>query len=961
MPLGTAQSNNYQETDMADIPLRNIQSNASSSGARKPMQNVGNTASSEDDDSTEKRGLFHHRSVAAGRRRVHKDMQRQGTGGSERLNVMGRLYNKIVGFSVITRYLVYVAPVAILLAVPLVILPITGEPTADGRHAKDRITVGDIHNPDGTLKARGPSLFALFVWIEVAWLSLWIGKIVAHLLPPIFMFFCGVVSSGTRKYATVLRALEIPISLFFWGLASWLTFKYLFTDDQFEWVKTLKTILLSLFISSAVFLGEKTIVQLISIGYHQRSFDNRIKESKHEILLLGLLYDASRTLFPMYCPEFAEEDYVIADSIEMMLTRGKRTHNRGGSVTPMRLIGDVGRFGDKITSVFGNLASEITGKHVFNPNSAHSIVVEALEKARSSEALARRIWMSFVVEGSQALTLDDIMEVLGPQHRDEAEECFAAIDADGNGDISLDEMVRKVVEIGKERKAIANSMKDISQALAVFDQILMFIVLLIVIFVFLACFQSSFVTTIATAGTALLSLSFVFAVTTQEFLGSCIFLFVKHPYDVGDRVDIQGPEKEQLIVERISLLYTVFTRIDKMQVVQVPNIALNNLWIENVTRSKAMKEIIDINVSYDTSFEDLELLRGEMEKFVRSPENSRDFQPDITVTVGGVGDLDKLNLKIAIKHKSNWHNEAVRAARRSKFMCALTLALKRVPIYNPGGGGEALGGPTNPAYNVSVDDTYAAQARAKAEEEKEKKRLHPTNPVRSDSTASKHAVHEVEQKAAEHLNTRDPVADAVDDWGYDNTLNSRDASKRKRSHDIERVRSELKVNRETTRGRRKPGEGLPPTALSGSIPDVTVSNSKSSRALSFDVETGLAQPGQTQPQQSSVIGQHVYGGVSQPGNPAATGYSVYPTSSAYSPPSSSANPAIPTIQEAYGLQPMASGVTGASGSSGASGPSGSRQRGASVSKTVAQAQATNTAGSQPAAQNTSNQGRPAGY
>jgi hypothetical protein len=482
-----------------------------------------------------------------------------------------------------------------------------------------------------------------------------------------------------------------------------------------------------------------------------------------------------------------------------------------------------------------------------------------------------------------------------------------------------------------------------------------------------ACFQSSFVTTIATAGTALLSLSFVFAVTTQEFLGSCIFLFVKHPYDVGDRVDIQGSEKEQLIVERISLLYTVFTRIDRMQVVQVPNIALNNLWIENVTRSKAMKEIIDINVSFDTSFEDLELLRQEMEKFVRSPENSRDFQPDITITVGGVGDLDKLNLKIAIKHKSNWHNEAVRAARRSKFMCALTLALKRVPIYAPGGGGEALGGPSNPAYSVAVDDDYAVQARAKADEEKEKKRLMPTNPVRSGSTASKHGATNAEQKAVENLNTRDPVADAVDDWGYDNTLNSRDASmERKRSNDIERVRSELKVNRETTRGRRKPGEGLPPAALSGSIPDVTISQSKSSqskssRALSFDVETGLAQPNQMQPQQSSVIGQHVYGGVSQPGNPAATGYSVYPTSTAYSPPSLSANPAIPTIQESYALQPMGSGVTGASGSSGASGASGSRQRGASVSRAVAQAQATNTAGAQPQAQNTQNQGRPAGY
>ena len=399
-----------------------------------------------------------------------------------------------------------------------------------------------------------------------------------------------------------------------------------------------------------------------------------------------------------------------------------------------------------------------------------------------------------------------------------------------------------------------------------------------------------------------------------------------------------------------------------MQIVQVPNIALNNLWIENVTRSKAMKEVIDINVSYDTSFEDLELLRQEMENFVRSPDNSRDFQPDITVTVGGVGDLDKLNLKIAIKHKSNWHNEAVRAARRSKFMCALALGLKRIPIYAPGGGGEALGGPLNPTYSVAVDDTYAVQARDKAGENKEAKRLVPTNPVRAGSTASKRGADNADQKAADNLNTRDPLADTVDEWGYDNTLNSRDPSmERKRSQDIERVRSQLKVQRDTTRGRRKPGETLPSAAPGNSIPDVTLTQSMSSRAMSFDVETGLSQPNRMQQQQSSVIGQQVYGGVSQPGNPAAAGYSVYPSSNAYSPASSSANPAIQTIQESYPLQPMPSGATGVSGSPAPTAPSGSRQRGASVSRALAQAQATNQTGTHPQAQNTQNQGRPAGY
>lgn len=89
--------------------------------------------------------------------------------------------------------------------------------------------------------------------------------------------------------------------------------------------------------------------------------------------------------------------------------------------------------------------------------------------------------------------------------------------------------------------------------------------------------------TIASAGTALLSLSFIFAVTAQEFLGSCIFLFVKHPYDVGDRVNINDTK---MIVDRISLLYSAFTRIDTMQVVQVRKTFCISLALLTVADSK---------------------------------------------------------------------------------------------------------------------------------------------------------------------------------------------------------------------------------------------------------------------------------------------------------------------------------------------------------------------------------------
>ncbi|OTB04602.1 hypothetical protein M426DRAFT_58338 [Hypoxylon sp. CI-4A] len=828
-----------------EIPLTQVRSNASSTGARKPNQGTATGFSTEQNSpDNEKHGFFHRGRRRAPNKEDYSKANENLTSNEASLNAMGKLYTKLVHASIFTRYIVYIVPVAILLAVPLIVIPATGN--------KETILVGhgartNADTEEVAVYAPGPQLFDLFLWIELSWISLWVGKIVAHLLPPAFMFFTGVVSAGTRKYAIVIRALEIPLSLFFWALATFFIFTGLINVrfNGVDWVTTMRRILGATFASSAVFLGEKAIIQLISVTYHQRSFANRIKDSKREVFLLGLLYNASRQLFPMYCREFIEEDELINDSIELMLSGGKRgkRNKKGGVATPLKLVGNVVRIGDKVTSVFGNLASEITGKQVFNPNSAHSIVVEALEKIRTSEALAKRIWMSFVVEGNEALYVDDIIEVLGPGHRDEAEECFAAVDTDANGDISLDEMVRKVVEVGKERKAIGNSMKDIGQALAVFDRVLLFVVLLIVIFIFLAFFQSAFITTLATASTALLSLSFVFSVTAQEFLGSCIFLFVKHPYDVGDRVDIVGSEKEQLVVEKISLLYTVFNRIDKMQVVQVPNIVLNNYWIENVSRSKAMKEVIDINVSFDTSFEDIELLRLEMEKFVRSPDNSRDFQPDIAIGVAGVGDLDKLQLKIAIKHKSNWHNDIVRATRRSKFMCALALALKRVPINGPGGGGEALGGPTNPTYSVSVSDDIAAAAREKASKEKEGKRMVAPAPARNPSTSSRTVgPDDRETRAAQGLNTLDPLQAAAGDWGYnrdDSSDSGEESLDRKRSQDIETMRLELHKNEsQRSSGRRRAGETLPSQPISENTPSLQVSQ----HMAPFDEEAQMGGP-----------------------------------------------------------------------------------------------------------------------
>lgn len=198
---------------------------------------------------------------------------------------------------------------------------------------------------------------------------------------------------------------------------------------------------------------------------------------------------------------------------------------------------------------------------------------------------------------------------------------------------------------------------------------------------------------------------------------------MKHPYDIGDRVDVTS---EELTVERISLLYTKFKRVANGKAVQIPNIVLNNLWIENITRSRSMREFVSVFVCFTTSFEDIKLLENELRRFVSEKEHARDYQPEVEVSVVDIAEMDKLELRVEMRYKGSWHSDAHRASRRSKFLCEVVRALREIPIYGPAGGDAPLGSESKPTYSVAVDDNWAARARRKFEEEKDRGRKFPT-------------------------------------------------------------------------------------------------------------------------------------------------------------------------------------------------------------------------------------------
>jgi hypothetical protein len=110
-------------------PLNGISDNMDNQTNNIPLQTVvshtpSHTPTSSNNEKSEKTGMFQR-----GRRRLAKVDSRTGAPLPPRgdapektaLNRMGRIYTKILDYSIVTRYMIYVAPIALLLAIPIIL------------------------------------------------------------------------------------------------------------------------------------------------------------------------------------------------------------------------------------------------------------------------------------------------------------------------------------------------------------------------------------------------------------------------------------------------------------------------------------------------------------------------------------------------------------------------------------------------------------------------------------------------------------------------------------------------------------------------------------------------------------------------------------------------------------------------------------------------------------------------
>jgi small-conductance mechanosensitive channel len=597
------------------------------------------------------------------------------------------------------RYIIYLIPGAALLLAPVLL----GTYRFNG--VKDAVGgVGGVY------------LMWFGIWLEIVWCSLWVTRMITNLIPPLFHSVAKMAgSTNAHKWRDIGQRLELHTAMFLWFLAILVSFKPTMNshrapvpegrEDEVDvkWIGIVNKVIIAIFVLATLNWVEKILIQWIAQSFHQRTYATRIENNKGDIRQLVRLYEYAKAKLDASDPFWKGSNGDASAS--GLQTPMKAFHNNARQV-----LGKVGH-------AAGRVGNDLLGRKGADNNHPRKIVAELLRTTQSAHSLARLIYRSLVREGRDTVHLEDLQ--IAFETVEEAEAAFSMFDKDLNGDISVDEFETVCNEIQLEKKAIAASLKDLDSVIQKLDKVFLVIIVIITVIVFVAILSDSTAAGLASAGSSVLGLAWVLQATAQEFLQSIIFVFIKHPFDVGDRVTIYGNTGATLTgddyyVTEISLLYTEFKKMQG-HIVQAPNSLLNTVFILNQRRSNGLSDSIPLEMRFGTPGHLIEELKARMLEFVQA--NKRDYQPSIITEMTGFKEVRSCTMNIVFFHKSSFQNELLRLNRHNKFVTELMYQMVQVGIeaplrIDPGGSRDHplywANMPAPPAYNSAGESSSSS-------------------------------------------------------------------------------------------------------------------------------------------------------------------------------------------------------------------------------------------------------------
>lgn len=280
-----------------------------------------------------------------------------------------------------------------------------------------------------------------------------------------------------------------------------------------------------------------------------------------------------------------------------------------------------------------------------------------------AKAAAKRIFKNVAQQDSRSIEKEDLLRFVTP------EEVFNVLclfeGAKETGKITRKALKNWVVKVYQDRRSLSQSLNDTKTAVKELHRMASVVMSIIIVVVWLLVLGIASTHVLLFVGSQLLLVGFMFGNTVKQVFEAFIFLFVMHPYDVGDRCIIDGV---QMVVEEMKILSTVFLRADNEKVFY-PNSVLATKPISNLYRSPDMKDVLEFSVHISTPTENITALKEKISAYVE--RKSEHWHPKFSVLVKELEDLNRMRLSVIMQHTINFQNFGERMSRRSDLLLEL--------------------------------------------------------------------------------------------------------------------------------------------------------------------------------------------------------------------------------------------------------------------------------------------------
>ncbi|XP_058771007.1 mechanosensitive ion channel protein 6-like isoform X2 [Vicia villosa] len=510
---------------------------------------------------------------------------------------------------------------------------------------------------------------SIWKW-EIMVLFLVSGRFLSRCIIRIIVFWIQRKFQWKVKVLYYVYTLKKTIQNCLWLLLFYLAWFFWFHNRLHSVINSVlleyleKTLLCS-FLAAALWLFKSLIAKVLTSYFYLRTYFGKIEESVINILLINMLSG----------PHMVEIRRAKAREEERLATRNFST------ITIERSRSEI-KDGDGVTL---NLL------HKLNPKFVLSLEMKSLVKTftygaldleddhstlvtteKDANAATEQIFRNIAMCGSRSIDIEDLMPFMIETQAAQIVNHFKG--ASDSGKISQTALKEWILNVFRERRTLILRINDTKSPVPKLYNLLNFLAVLVISVSSILTLKMITTKTLTVIGSQFVLVAYIFKNTLTTGFEGIFFVFFMHPYDVGDRCDIDDTE---LVVKEINLMQTVFISFDQ-QLVTIPNSELSKKVIFNHNHSPDLEKALQFYIDVSTPDNKVLLLKERIKEYMDGKQDH--WYPSPTINMDCQERLDMVKVAVWPTLRMNFVGMRESGIRRSMLIEELMKILRDLDI-----------------------------------------------------------------------------------------------------------------------------------------------------------------------------------------------------------------------------------------------------------------------------------------